>query len=98
CARGGIARRSVRSSWMRAAQALAGLAIVVLAARALTRNWAELRSQPLEWRIEPGWLVLSAVVVWLMYAALIVAWRMMLLGWGQRLDGWTAARIWTVSS
>jgi hypothetical protein len=83
---------------MRAAQALAGLAIVVLAARALMRNWAELRSQPLEWRIEPGWLLLSAVVVWLMYAALIVAWRTMLLGWGQRLDGWTAARIWTVSS
>jgi glycosyltransferase 2 family protein len=33
-----------------------------------------------------------------MYALLIVAWRMMLAGWGQRLDGWTAARIWTVSS
>ena len=33
-----------------------------------------------------------------MYALLIVAWRMMLAGWGQRLDGWAAARIWTVSS
>src|SRR6185312_15169699 len=37
-------------------------------------------------------------VVWLMYAVLIVAWRTMLAGWGQRLDGWTTARIWTVSS
>ena len=46
----------------------------------------------------PGWLLLSALVVWLMYALLIVAWRTMLAGWGQRLDGWTAARIWTVSS
>jgi glycosyltransferase 2 family protein len=88
----------VRSSWMRAAQALAGLAIMVFAARTLVRNWSELRSQPLEWRVEPGWLVLSAVVVWLMYAVLIVAWRTMLAGWGQRLDGWTTARIWTVSS
>src|SRR5215216_5588892 len=62
------------------------------------RNWAELRSQPLAWQIEPGWLILSALVVWAMYALLIVAWRVMLAGWGQRLDGWTAARIWTVSS
>jgi hypothetical protein len=42
--------------------------------------------------------VLSALVVWLMYALLILAWRTMLAGWGQRLDGWTAARIWTVSN
>ena len=88
----------MRRPWLRAAQWLVGLAIIGFAARSLLRNWAELRSQPLEWRIEPGWLLLSALVVWSMYALLIVAWRMMLAGWGQRLDGWTAARIWTVSS
>jgi hypothetical protein len=33
-----------------------------------------------------------------MYACLIAAWRTMLAGWGQRLDAWSAARIWTVSS
>jgi hypothetical protein len=84
--------------WLRAGQWLVGLLIIGLAARSLMRNWAELRSQPLAWRIEPGWLILSALVVWAMYALLIVAWRIMLAGWGQRLDGWTAARIWTVSS
>jgi hypothetical protein len=83
---------------MRAAQWLAGLAIVGFAARSLASNWEALRSQPLDIRIEPGWLVLSALVVWTMYAILILAWRTMLAGWGQRLDGWTAARIWTVSS
>lgn len=88
----------MRSGWVRVGQWLAGLLIIGLAARSLLRNWTELRSQPLEWRIEPGWLVLSALLVWAMYALLIVAWRMMLAGWGQRLDGWTAARIWTVSS
>ena len=88
----------MRRPWLRAAQWLVGLAIIGFAARSLLRNWTELRSQPLEWRIEPGWLVLSALVVWSMYALLIVAWRTMLAGWGQRLDGWTAARIWTVSS
>ena len=88
----------MRSSWMRAAQWLAGLAIIAVAARSLARNWADLRSQPLEWRVQPGWLLVSALLVWLMYALLIVAWRTMLAGWGQRLDGWTSARIWTVSS
>ena len=83
---------------MRAAQWLAGLAIIAFATRSLVSNWEALRSQPLEFRIEPGWLVLSALVVWTMYACLIAAWRTMLAGWGQRLDAWSAARIWTVSS
>lgn len=83
---------------IRAIQWLLGLAIVGLAVRSLVRNWDELRAQPLEWRIEPGWLVLSAVVVWLMYGLLIAAWRNMLTGWGKDLDFWSAARIWTVSS
>jgi glycosyltransferase 2 family protein len=88
----------VRKPWVRVALGLVGLAIVVLAARSLVRNWEELRSQPLDWHVEPGWLVLSALVVWAMYAVLIVAWRSVLTGWGQRLDGWTAGGIWTVSS
>ena len=82
----------------RVLQWLLGIAIVGFAARSLVRNWDELRAQPLDWSIEPGWLVLSAVVVWLMYGLLIAAWRMMLTTWGQGLDFWSAARIWTVSS
>ncbi len=88
----------MRRPWVRVVQWLAGLAIVVFAARSLARNWADLTSQPLEWRVQPGWLLLSALLVWSMYALLVVAWRTMLAGWGQQLDGWTAARIWTVSS
>jgi hypothetical protein len=88
----------VRSGWVRVAQALVGLSIVVFAIRALARNWDQLRSQPLEWQLRPGWLVLSLVLIWLMYALLILAWRSMLSGWGQRLDGWSAARIWILSS
>jgi glycosyltransferase 2 family protein len=88
----------VGSRWLRAVQWLVGLAIVLFAARSLARNWEQLRSQPLDWSVRPGWLLLSAAVVWLMYAVLIVAWRVMLAAWGQRLGGWEAARIWTVSS
>ncbi|MGH7500007.1 MAG: lysylphosphatidylglycerol synthase domain-containing protein [Gemmatimonadales bacterium] len=88
----------MRSTWLRVVGWIAGLAIVWFAGRSLARNWEQLRTQPLEWRIQPGWIILSALVVWLMYAILIVAWRRMLEGWGQRLDVWAAARIWTVSS
>ena len=83
---------------IRVLQWLLGLAIVGLAIRSLARNWDELRAQPLEWSVEPGWILLSAVVVWLMYALLIAAWRRMLTAWGRGLDIWSAARIWTVSS
>jgi glycosyltransferase 2 family protein len=88
----------VRSSWVRVAGWVVALAIILSAGRSLVRNWEQLRTQPLDWRLQPGWILLSALVVWLMYAILIVAWRRMLGGWGQRLGGWTAARIWTVSS
>jgi glycosyltransferase 2 family protein len=87
-----------RSPWIRAAQLLLGLAIVWFAARALVSNWDQLRAQPLKWQIAPGWILASAVIVWLMYAILIAAWRALLAGWGQRIDYWTAARIWVVSN
>ncbi len=83
---------------LRGLQWLLGLAIVGFAARSLLRNWDQLRAQPLEWSVRPGWILLSAVVVWVMYALLIAAWRRMLTGWGKSLDFWSAARIWTLSS
>ena len=83
---------------LRVLQWIFGLAIVGFAVQSLVRNWDELRAQPLEWNLQPGWIVLSALVVWLMYALLIAAWRRMLSAWGRGLDPWSAARIWTVSS
>ena len=88
----------MRSRWFRAVQWIAGIAIVFFAGRSLARNWDGLRAQPLDWRVDPAWLLLSAFLVWVMYALLIAAWRAMLRAWGQRLDPWSAARIWTVSS
>lgn len=83
---------------LRLLQALLGVAIIGFAARSLARNWEQLRAQPLDWQVEPGWILLSAVVTWLMYALLILAWRRMLAAWGRGLDLWSASRIWTVSS
>jgi glycosyltransferase 2 family protein len=88
----------VRSRWIRVVQGLVGLAIVVFAARALIGNWEQLRSQPLDWELHPGWLLLSLGLTWSMYFLLVLAWRSVLQSWGQHLDLWNAARIWTVSS
>lgn len=84
--------------WLRVLQAAVGLPIIFLAVRSLVRNWDQLQAQPLEWQLQPIWLALSVLIVWSMYALLIFAWRTMLAGWGQQLDGWSAARIWTISS
>ncbi len=83
---------------LRVLQAVLGVAIIGFAARSLARNWEQLRVQSLDWKVEPGWILLSAVVTWLMYALLILAWRRMLTAWGRGLDLWSASRIWTVSS
>ncbi|HEU5039642.1 MAG TPA: lysylphosphatidylglycerol synthase domain-containing protein [Gemmatimonadales bacterium] len=88
----------MRSRWVRIAQAAGGLAILWFAGRSLLRNWHELGAQPLAWRVDPVRLLLAALLVWAMYALLIASWRVMLTAWGERLDGWTAARIWTVSN
>jgi glycosyltransferase 2 family protein len=86
-----------KTAW-RVLQWILGLLVVGFALRALIRNWAELRSQSLVFEPRPLYLLGSVVTVWVMYALLIWAWRMMLASWGQELNGWTAARIWTVSS
>jgi hypothetical protein len=88
----------VHSRWLRALQWAAGLVILGLAGRSLLRNWHQLEAQPLAWRIDPVRLLLAALIVWSMYALLVTAWRVMLTAWGERLDGWTAGRIWTVSN
>ena len=82
----------------RIAQWVVGGAIVVAAVLQLATNWEALRSQPLDWEIRPVYLAASALLVWTMYLVLIAAWRLVLHGWGERLGGLDAARIWTVSS
>ena len=88
---------SRRSLW-RVAQWIAGATVIALAVRALVRNWAELRSQPVAFELRPLQLAASLALTWTMYVLLIAAWRAMLTGWGQRLDPLNAARIWTVSN
>lgn len=90
-------RRSIANAW-RVLQWIAGVVVIGLAIRSLARNWSELREQTVALEFRPVHLAASLVLVWVVYAMLIAAWRQMLTGWGQRLSPWSAARIWTVSN
>jgi uncharacterized membrane protein YbhN (UPF0104 family) len=61
-------------------------------------NWQSLRTQPIEWRISPGWIATSILVVFAAYALLIEAWRRVVLSMGERLPFFPAARIWFLAS
>lgn len=87
-----------RSAWWRAARAALALALIALAARQLLRGWREASAAPIDWQLRPVPLVASALVVWAMYALLIVTWRRLVATWDRTLPLGTAARIWLVSS
>ncbi len=87
-----------RSRWLTIFRWVVTVAVVVLAGRELVRGWDQLRSQPVSWAVRPLLLLASVLVVWLMYALLVQAWRVMLRGWAQELGWWRSVRIWTVSS
>lgn len=81
--------------WVRA---LLGLAIVGYAIRFLTRNWAQIRAAELDWRITPGWVIASVLLILATYALLVEGWRRMVAGWGTTLPYPVAARVWVLSS
>lgn len=67
-------------------------------ARTFIDRWEEFRAYPLDLQVNPGLLVLAALVVWSGYAALIAGWRGVLRGWNETLAPWQAGRIWALSS
>jgi hypothetical protein len=89
-----VARRSV---W-RILQFGVGALLVGLAIRSIAANWENLRAQPIEWRLAPGWIAASVLVVFAGYAVLIEAWRRVVLSMGERLGFGSAARIWFLAS
>jgi hypothetical protein len=86
-----------RRLW-RLLQFAAGALLVGLAVRSLAVNWQSLRAQPVDWRISPGWIAASVLIIFAGYAVLIEAWRRVVLSLGERLPFLTAARIWFLAS
>ncbi len=84
--------------WWTVAKWVVGIAIAAFVIRALVTGWTSMNARPVVWAVRPLFILASALLTWAMYALLIAAWRVMLIGWGERLGGLDAARIWTVSS
>jgi hypothetical protein len=87
-----------RLRFWRFLQFAAGAILVGVAVRSIVVNWESLRAQPVDWRLSPAWIAASVVVVFTAYAALIEAWRRVVLSMGERLAFFTAARIWFLAS
>jgi hypothetical protein len=75
-----------------------GALLVGLAARSIAINWQSLQAQPVDWRLSPAWIAASVLVIFASYAALIEAWRRVVLSMGEGLAFATAARIWFLAS
>lgn len=79
-------------------QFAAGALLVGLAVRSLVVNWQSLRAQAIVWQFSANWILASVLVVFVSYAALIEAWRRVVLSMGERLSFVTATRIWFLAS
>lgn len=87
-----------RKWWYWAIQILLAVTLGWLVWRTLAANWSEFRSLETPGEIRLGWIALAAVVVWTAYGVLILAWRTVIVGWGQHLRVPAAVRIWCVSN
>ncbi len=89
---------SRRWRWLRWALAVI---ITVGVARALIRNWDEVRGAEIDLIFRPLPIAASVLLVWAMYGLLILNWRQVVVQWngtGTHLPRREAARIWMLSS
>jgi glycosyltransferase 2 family protein len=87
-----------RRSWWRWTQVILGIGIVIYALRKLAGEWHTFRAQPIEWQIQPLWLLVALAVVWSSYAILVEGWRRVVLAMRQHLLYLDAVRICMVSN
>lgn len=73
-------------------------AVVALLGRTLVQQWSEFRAVEFPTRLHGGWILLSAGIVLATYALLIVAWRVVITGWNERLSYRHAVGVWTLSN
>ncbi|HEY6808782.1 MAG TPA: lysylphosphatidylglycerol synthase domain-containing protein [Gemmatimonadales bacterium] len=87
-----------RRWWWRAGQWILAIGVVTLATRYLAGQWTALQGQAIVWHVSVGWLLAGAAITWGGYAALIEAWRRVVVSQRQRLSFGDAARITQVSN
>ena len=75
-------------------QLVAAVIVAALVGRALLRNWSEFRSLHVAVALQPGWIALSVLFVFVTYALQVQSWRHILAGWSQHLSYARALKIW----
>jgi hypothetical protein len=77
-----------------------GIGVVVLGfmIRAVSGEWTKIQDANVALAFRPGWIALSMVITWLMYAGLIEGWLRVIRGWGEEVRWLTGARIWILAS
>lgn len=88
----------IQRRWVWAGQAALIALVGFFVWRSLAGQWDAFRGLLGSVDLAVGWIGLAAVVVWITYALLIVAWRTVLGGWGHHLPFPAAARVWCVSN
>ncbi len=81
-----------------AVQALLLVATLTWVARALFRQWDDVRAVAAASQLRWGWIVLASAIVLATYAMLIASWRLLIAGWGGQLRYGAAVRIWTIAN
>jgi hypothetical protein len=84
--------------WVWAVQAVVTLAVLWFVGRSIARNWSDFRSLHVVLAVRPGWIALSAALVFLTYAMQIESWRRIIGGWEQHIGFGPAARAWSLAN
>ncbi len=87
----------MRRLWLAIQIALAVL-VLGFVGRSMARNWGQIRGSLDLVTLDVAGLAAAAAIILGTYALLISAWRIVLLGWGERLAWPAAARIWCLSN
>jgi glycosyltransferase 2 family protein len=84
--------------WYWAIQLVLAVVVAWFVWKTLASHWTDFRSLSFSGRVRIPQIVAAAVAVWAAYALLVVAWRVVLRGWGAYLRLPSAIRIWCVSN
>ncbi|HYO45998.1 MAG TPA: lysylphosphatidylglycerol synthase transmembrane domain-containing protein, partial [Gemmatimonadota bacterium] len=82
--------------WLRWAERIAALAVILFLAWYLLRNWSELSAHP--WTVDWPRLALATLCVLAAYSGFVLCWRRILSRLGGRLSAVDAHRIWYIGN
>lgn len=88
----------MRSKWMRVAQWVFAIVVIVFASVAVSKRWNMIAPRIATLDIRWISLIEASLLVLIAYVVLIETWRRVLAAWDTQLPWWTAARIWFAAS